>query len=80
MRRNRPALTLETEALAVLERLRRYALPDDERGGRLVRIPAATVVAAGLRPLLADETLPAEAILEVMCEVEKILIRYGGRC
>jgi hypothetical protein len=42
-------------------------------------MPAASVVAAGLRPVLvADERLPTAAILEVMREVEKVLIRYGG--
>ena len=72
-------MNLEAEALAVLLRLRRYALPDDEREGRLTRMPAATVVATGLRPVLAaDETIPTEAILEVMRAVEKVLIRYGG--
>lgn len=28
--------------------------------------------------VLADERLPTAAILEVMREVEKVLIRYGG--
>ena len=65
-------MTLETEALAVLERLRRYALPDDKREERLARMPASAVFAAGLAPLLAaDERLPTAAILEVMREVEK---------
>lgn len=72
-------MNLEAEALAVLERLRRYALPDDEREERLARMPASAAFAAGLAPLLAaDERLPTAAILEVMREVEKVLIRYGG--
>jgi hypothetical protein len=68
-------VNLEVEALEVLARLRRYALPDDERDGRLVRMPAAAVVAAGLRPVLAaDERLPTETIVEVVREVKKVLM------
>ncbi len=73
-------MNLETEALTVLARLQHYRLPDHEHGGRLVRMPASAVIAAGLAPVLADPAVGVEAIVKVLLEIETVLIGFGGVC